>query len=257
MQKNKANSFNQMDPNEPLRLSKYLAQKGYCSRREADVWIEKGWVSVDGEVVKQLGTKILPTQFVEIAEEALKDQKQKVTIVLNKPVGYVSSTPEHDYKHALSLITKRNQDLSFISDVNVTADCFKNLAPCGRLDIDSKGLMLFTQDGRLAKKIIGENSRIEKEYIVKVKGNLSEEDLQLLNHGLELDGKKLKPAKVEWINESQLRFVLKEGKKRQIRRMLEAVNMQIIALKRVRIGKLTLGKLKEGQWRFLESNEEI
>ena len=133
----------------------------------------------------------------------------------------------------------------------------KNLAVVGRLDIDSQGLLIFTQDGRLAKKLIGENSDIEKEYIVRVEGFLSKEQLGLLNFGLELDGEKLKPAKVEWINEDQLRFILKQGKKRQIRRMCELVGLRITGLKRVRVGKLMLGKLPEGRWRFLDSEEEI
>lgn len=125
------------------------------------------------------------------------------------------------------------------------------------MDIDSQGLLLFTQDGRIAKKIIGEDSNIEKEYLVRVEGKLPADKLKLLNHGLSLDGKALKPAKVEWLNEDQLRFVLKEGKKRQIRRMCELVGLKVTGLKRVRVGNLKLGKLPEGQWRFVEEEESI
>ena len=131
------------------------------------------------------------------------------------------------------------------------------MAVAGRLDIDSQGLLLFTQDGRIAKKIIGDNGKIEKEYIVRVEGLLPDNKLRLLRHGLELDGKPLKPAKVEWINEDQLRFVLTEGKKRQIRRMCEMVGLRITGLKRVRIGKIKLGHLPEGKWRFLEAGESV
>ena len=127
----------------------------------------------------------------------------------------------------------------------------------GRLDIDSQGLLLFTQDGRLAKKLIGENSEIEKEYLVRFNGNLSEAKLKKLRSGLELDGKLLKEASVESINADQLRFVLKEGKKRQIRRMMELVDLQVTGLKRVRIGNLRLSKLPEGKWRFVEPQEDI
>jgi 23S rRNA pseudouridine2604 synthase len=129
------------------------------------------------------------------------------------------------------------------------------VAPAGRLDIDSQGLIVYTQDGVLAKALIGENSPLEKEYLVRVEGRLSKEGLEKLNFGLELDGKPLKRAKVDWLNEDQLRFILKEGKKRQIRRMCEAVGLHVVGLKRVRIGQLMLGNLKEGQWRYLQPHE--
>jgi 23S rRNA pseudouridine2604 synthase len=136
-------------------------------------------------------------------------------------------------------------------------ESLKGLAVAGRLDIDSQGLLLFTQDGRLAKKIIGAESRAEKEYIVRVMGALPEAGLRLLRHGLELDGKPLKPAQVEWLNDDQLRFILREGRKRQIRRMCDLVGLKVVGLKRVRIGNLRLGNLPEGKWRFLESGETV
>jgi len=133
--------------------------------------------------------------------------------------------------------------------------------PAGRLDIDSVGLLVLTQDGRIARQLIGEGSPIEKEYLVRVKysrpGRLPDSDLKLLNHGLSLDGKKLLPAKVRWQNDDQLRFVLREGKKRQIRRMCEAVGLKVLGLKRVRIGKVTLGDLPPGQWRYLDAEESF
>ena len=131
----------------------------------------------------------------------------------------------------------------------------KKLAPAGRLDIDSQGLLVLTQDGRIAKQMVGENSRIEKEYLVRVEGALSPAKLALLNHGLSLDGQALKPAQVNWLNRDQLRFILNEGKKRQIRRMCELVGLKVTGLKRVRIGKVKLGNLPEGQWRYLEEGE--
>jgi 23S rRNA pseudouridine2604 synthase len=133
----------------------------------------------------------------------------------------------------------------------------KNLAPAGRLDIDSTGLLVLTQDGRVARQLIGENSAIEKEYLVRVEGKLDEKGLKLLNHGLSLDGKALKPARVSWQNEDQLRFILKEGKKRQIRRMCELVGLRVTGLKRVRIGKVMLGDLPPGQWRYLRRDEKF
>jgi 23S rRNA pseudouridine2604 synthase len=131
------------------------------------------------------------------------------------------------------------------------------LAPAGRLDIDSTGLLVLTQDGRIAKQLIGEDSPVEKEYMVRVQGTLVGNGLNLLNHGLSLDGKKLKPAKVSWLNDDQLRFTLNEGKKRQIRRMCELVGLKVTALKRVRIGKVKLGDLPVGQWRYLGEDEKF
>lgn len=247
---------------ELVRLSKLMSEKGLCSRREADAYIEKGLVRVNGEIIKELGTKVSPDVRITLEAEALKQQKRLVTVMINKPVGYVSAQPEKGsgYEPAIRLVTDRNQ---FGNQKKILQHGdLKGLAVVGRLDIDSQGLLLFTQDGRLAKKIIGENSEIEKEYIVRVryKGpepRLPADKLKLLNFGLELDGERLKRAHVEWINDDQLRFILKQGKKRQIRRMCELVDLEVKGLKRVRIGNLTLGKLPEGQWRFIEEDEKI
>lgn len=232
-----------------------MAQRGICSRREADAFIEQGLVIVDGEVISQLGTKVLPNVEIKLARQASQQQDKLVTIILHKPIGYVSAQPEDNYQPAIKLITRENQFGE--SRLRLRPEHMKGLAAAGRLDIDSQGLLLFTQDGRIAKKIIGDNGKIEKEYIVRVEGLLPDNRLQLLRHGLELEGKPLKPAKVEWINEDQLRFVLTEGKKRQIRRMCEMVGLRITGLKRVRIGKIKLGHLPEGKWRFLEVGESV
>ncbi|MDQ3010137.1 MAG: rRNA pseudouridine synthase [Acidobacteriota bacterium] len=246
-------------PDELIRLSKLMAQQGICSRREADAFIEQGLVTVDGAVINQLGTKVSPTARITLAPQARKQQSNLVTIILHKPIGYVSAQPEDNYQPAIKLITRANQFGE--SRLRLQPAHMKGLAVAGRLDIDSQGLLLFTQDGRIAKKLIGENSKVEKEYIVRVEGPLTGKPpdnwLQLMRHGLELDGKPLKPARVEWINDDQLRFVLTEGKKRQIRRMCEMVGLRIAGLKRVRIGKIRLGNLPEGKWRFLEPDESV
>lgn len=244
-----------MSGDEKVRLSKLMAERGICSRREADEYIAKGLVMVDGIVIDQLGTKVDPQVKITLEAQALKQQKSLATIILNKPIGYVSSQPEPQYTPAIRLITPANQFGT--SKQKLSPEHMKGLAVAGRLDIDSQGLLLFTQDGRIAKKVIGEDSKIEKEYIVRVEGKLPPDQLKLLNHGLSLDGKALKPAKVEWINEDQLRFILKEGKKRQIRRMCEMVGLKVTGLKRVRLGNIRLGKLPEGQWRFLEEDESL
>ncbi|WP_249115689.1 pseudouridine synthase [Azoarcus sp. L1K30] len=241
---------------EGLRLSKVMADRGICSRREADELIERGWVFVDGKRVSALGTRIDPDARIALAPEAKQEQAQRVTILLHKPVGYVSGQPEPGYQPAMALI---GSDTQYDRDTaqRFHPSLFKGLAPAGRLDIDSTGLLVFTQDGRIARQLIGENSTVEKEYIVRVEGKLAENGLALLNHGLWLDDRPLREAKVEWINEDQLRFVLREGRKRQIRRMCELVGLSVVGLKRVRIGKVALRDLPLGQWRYLADDESF
>ncbi len=240
---------------EPLRLSKLMAQRGLCSRREADVYIEQGLVKVDGAVVSQLGTKVAPDVRIELAARAVQQQRQLVTILLNKPIGIVSAQPESGYTPAITLLTPANQ---FGAGPILKPEHLRGLAVAGRLDIDSQGLLLFTQDGRLAKLVIGAEGKLEKEYIVRVGGGyLDEARLKLLRHGLVLDDKPLKPARIDVLNNEQLRFVLTEGRKRQIRRMCELVGLRVLGLKRVRIGNIRLGNLPEGQWRFLAEWESL
>tara|TARA_X000000368_G_C23037762_1_gene715374 strand:- start:1002 stop:1733 length:732 start_codon:yes stop_codon:yes gene_type:complete len=242
---------------EQIRVSKILSELGFCSRREADQYIEQGLVLLDGKVVDQLGTKAFRNQKVELLKKAIKKQSRKETIILNKPVGYISHLDDRkEFKPASSLINCENyhndsskQNSSFNKD---------GLAPAGRLDIDSSGMLILTKDGRIAKKIIGEKSlSIEKEYLVRVEGNLTDKGLKLLNHGLILDGYQLKPAKVIWQNNDQLNFVLIEGRNRQIRKMCELVGLKVIGLKRVRIGNILLNDLPEGKWRFLSDKESF
>ncbi|HNW64300.1 MAG TPA: pseudouridine synthase [Piscinibacter sp.] len=248
-------------PDGSLRLSKRMSELGLASRREADEWIAKGWVRVDGEVVAELGARVLPTQQVTIDKRARTQQAQRVTVLLNKPVGYVSGQAEDGYEPAYVLVTPQNRWADDPTDFAFQREHIRHLAPAGRLDIDSVGLLVLTQDGRIAKQLIGEHSMVEKEYLVRVAPlegeRLSAEGLRLLNHGLELDGEALEPARVEWVNDDQLRFVLVEGKRRQIRRMCEAVGLKVTGLKRVRIGRVMLGDLPAGQWRYLGADESF
>ena len=241
---------------EGVRLSKVMAERGLCSRREADEIIERGWVFVDGRRVSELGTRIDPAAEITLAPQARKRQAEQVTILLHKPVGYVSGQPEPGYAPAVSLIGSDNQfDRALAPPFHPSQ--LKGLAPAGRLDIDSTGLLVLTQDGRVARQLIGEDSKVEKEYLVRVEGQLDDAGLALLRHGLTLDGRRLRPAQVEWINDDQLRFVLREGRKRQIRRMCELVGLKVVGLKRVRIGRVRLGDLPLGQWRFLREDERF
>jgi 23S rRNA pseudouridine2604 synthase len=242
---------------EALRLSKLMSERGLCSRREADEWIANGWVHVDGEVVDRLGTRVLPTARIEVDPLATRQQGESVTILLHKPVGYVSGQPEEEHKPAVTLIRGGNRWQEDGAPLEFRPAHLRGLAPAGRLDIDSTGLLVFTQDGRIARILIGEDSTVEKEYLVRVEGTLTPQALRLLNHGLALDGAKLKPAKVSWQNEDQLRFVLREGKKRQIRRMCELVGLTVTGLKRIRIGSVSLGKLPLGKWRYLRRDERF
>jgi len=242
---------------EKIRLSKRMSELGLCSRREADGYIERGWVRVDGEVVSQLGSKVFAHQRVSLERAAAAEQQSRVTILLNKPIGYVSGQAEDGHQPAVAIIGAASQFAGDSSGQRFHPSNLRGLAPAGRLDIDSQGLLVLTQDGRIAKQLIGDESEVDKEYLVRVNGKLVGNGLALLNHGLTLDGVKLRPAKVSWQNDDQLRFVLREGRKRQIRRMCELVGLKVTGLKRVRIGKVRLGDLPLGQWRYLRAGESF
>jgi 23S rRNA pseudouridine2604 synthase len=242
---------------EKVRVSKLMSEQGICSRREADSYIERGWVLVDGVPVTELGTRIFPSQKITLAKAAQSRQDASVTILLNKPIGYVSAQAEKGYKPAITLVTAASRFGGDRAPVHFSPAHLKGLAPAGRLDIDSTGLLVLTQDGRIAKQLIGEDAGMDKEYLVRVQGRLAADGLALLNFGLSLDGAPLKRADVRWQNRDQLQFVLREGKKRQIRRMCEMVGLQVTGLRRVRIGNVRLADLPVGQWRYLRSDEKF
>jgi 23S rRNA pseudouridine2604 synthase len=277
-----------------VRLNKRMAELGMASRREADDWIAKGWVKVDGKVA-EMGMQVLPGVRIEIDKQAQGQQANQVTILLNKPIGIVSGQAEDGHEPAITLIQPQNRWAEDNARFFFHGSQLKSLVPAGRLDIDSTGLLVLTQDGRVARQLIGEDSVMEKEYLVRVVytgvansaaanspaatygGKVQQlsriddddpvssdvqsvfppEKLRLLRHGLRLDDQSLKPAKVEWQNPEQLRFVLTEGKKRQIRRMCELVGLRVVGLKRVRVGKVMLGNLPVGQWRYLQPHEKF
>lgn len=235
---------------EKIRLSKLMAERGLCSRREADRFIVQGRVSVDGEVISILGTRIDPRQTITLDQRVQSSQAALRTVLLNKPPGFVSGLPEKGYRSAVLLIEPENA-----YPKNATAPSRRGLAPAGRLDIDSSGLMVYTQDGRIARKLVGEDSPIEKEYRVRVAGRINHRALALLEQGLTLDGRALKPAAVEHISEEYLNIILTEGRKRQIRRMCALVDLQVRSLVRIRIGRVALGNLPRGKWRYLRPDE--
>ncbi len=283
--------------NGTLRLNKRMAELGLASRRQADDWIAKGWVKVNGRVAA-MGMQITPDASIEIAPQAKRQQAQQVTILLNKPIGIVSGQAEDGHVPAFTLVQSQNRWSQDNARFFFHISQLKSLVPAGRLDIDSTGLLVLTQDGRIARRLIAEDANIEKEYLVRVvyTGNINTaavteasatyaasplppaqlsriddddpvtadvqsifpaEKLALLRHGLSLDGQSLLPARVEWQNPEQLNIVLIEGKKRQIRRMCELVGLKVTGLKRVRIGRVMLGHLPVGQWRYLAAHEQF
>jgi 23S rRNA pseudouridine2604 synthase len=280
--------------NGTLRLNKRMAELGLASRRESDDWIAKGWVKVNG-VVATMGMQVLPNVRIEIDRQAQGMQAKQVTVLINKPLGLVSGQAEDGHEPAITLVQPDNRWTEDNARYFFHPSQLKSLVPAGRLDIDSTGLLVLTQDGRVARQLIGEDAQVEKEYLVRVMytgvsnaaaaisaaathaaaprqlSRIDDDDaieqdvaslfpaekLALLRHGLKLDGQTLKPAKVDWQNPQQLRFVLTQGKKRQIRRMCELVGLKVTGLKRVRVGRVMLGNLPLGQWRYLQPHEQF
>lgn len=239
---------------EPQRLNKWMAQEGICSRREADDLIARGQVWVDGERVEDAGRKIMPGQTVSLAAGGQASLSQKVTVILNKPEGVVSGQPEPGQVPAVRLI----RPVSLYKGAKTTGPMpglHSQLAPVGRLDQDSHGLLILSEDGVLARAVIGQETDLEKEYHVRVQGEITAKKLSLLCEGLHLDGRALRPAMVTQLNDQTLKFVLVEGRNRQIRRMCELVELGVVDLLRVRIGTIQLGDLPEGQWRTLTPDE--
>ncbi len=283
--------------NGTMRLNKRMAELGLASRREADEWIGKGWVKVNGQVA-EMGMQVAPDVRIEIDRLAKGQQANQVTVLINKPLGLVSGQAEDGHEPAITLVQPQNRWAEDNARFFFHGSQLKSLVPAGRLDIDSTSLLGLTQDGRVARQLIGEDSVMEKEYLVRViytgvlntaaatsaaatyaarpappnqLSRIDDDDpvstdvqsvfpldkLKLLRHGLSLDGQALKHAKVEWQNPEQLRFVLTEGKKRQIRRMCEQVGLKVVGLKRVRVGNVMLGNLPLGQWRYLAPHERF
>ena len=235
---------------EPQRVNRWLAQSGVCSRREAEGLIGEGLVYIDGERVEDAGRKIFPGQTLTLTDKA-EGRLEGFTAVLHKPTGVVSGQPEPGYTPAVRLLTRGR----LVGESVTIPDVQMSLPPLGRLDLDSHGLLILSNDGVLAKAVIGPASELDKEYVVRVAGRIDEPTLDLLRHGLELDGRQLKPARVEVIEGQVLRFVLSEGRNRQIRRMCERVGLRVMDLLRVRIGPLELGDLPEGRWRVMTAVE--
>lgn len=220
-----------------MRLNKYIAYLNIASRREADKLIKDGKVKVNGEIIINPAIQVGENDKIICDIENYKNEK--IYIKLNKPVGYVVSNNKKEGKPIYKLLDEK----------------LKKLYPVGRLDKDSKGLILFTNDGVFSRKIIGEESECKKEYYVKLEGNISDGALKKLEFGISLDGKKLKPAIVKRVSKNSFNIILKEGRNRQIRRMCEKVGFEVILLKRLRISNIYLNDLQEGKFEYLTKDE--
>ena len=245
-----------------LRLSKRMSELGIASRREADEWIARGWVRVDGRVVAELGSRVLPSQHITIDARARNAQAQLVTVLLNKPVGYVSGQAEDGYQPARVLVTPRSPVAR--GPLGHPLHAAAPEEPRSRRPARHRFGRPAGADAGRPRRAPADRRRQRRSRRNTWSGSrrrsgqaLPAESLALLRHGLELDGEALLPAQVEWLNDDQLRFVLQEGKKRQIRRMCEAVGLQVLGLKRVRIGAVALGALPAGQWRYLRLDESF
>jgi 23S rRNA pseudouridine2604 synthase len=239
------------DEPEPQRINRWLAQSGVCSRREAEALIAQGRVSIDGETVADPGRKITAGQTLVLDDAAQTALSAALSVVIHKPVGVVSSQPEDGQIPAVRLLTRD----ALWGGSAIIPGRDSRLAPIGRLDMDSRGLLILSEDGVLAKAVIGPASGLEKEYLVRVAGQVSDRKLDRLRLGLKLDGRTLRSAQVSVVEGQALRFVLTEGRNRQIRRMCDLVDLKVVDLLRVRIGAVRLGDLPEGRWRLLTGEE--
>jgi|TARA_B100000315_G_scaffold98904_2_gene90949 23S rRNA pseudouridine2605 synthase/23S rRNA pseudouridine2604 synthase len=223
-----------------VRLQKFLSSAGVCSRRQGEEYIKKGYVKVNGEVVIELGTKVDPTRDrIEIDRELIKEAQNRVYIVLNKPEGYVTSCKQPEDKIVLDLI-----------------DIPERIFPVGRLDKASTGLLILTNDGLLHHRISHPSHDHEKEYEVVLAKPIPNGALKKMEKGLPMMSTKTRSAKIEKISPTRFRIVLREGKNKQIRRMVRKVGNQVIRLKRIRISNIRLATLAEGQWRYLTEKEK-
>jgi 23S rRNA pseudouridine2604 synthase len=237
----------------PERLSKRVAALVGCSRSEAEQYIEGGWVSVDGETIELPQFKV-SNERVEIDPAARLQASEPATLLLHKPAGYASLEGD---RPALALVTPATHWLEDPSGMRVLKRHFHRLTPLLPLDTDASGLLVLTQDGRVWRRLTEDADAIEQEFVVEVAGTIATDGMQRLCHGLRHQGRPLPPCKVSWQNETRLRFAIKAVRPGQLRSMCADVGLQVIAIRRLRIGKVPLGKLPLGEWRYLPSGERF
>lgn len=230
----------------PMRLQKFLARAGIASRRGSENLMSAGRVRVNGEVVTELGSKVDPlVDRVTVDEIPVAYPQDAVTLMLNKPAGYITTMSDPQGRPCVASL--------------VPLDIHPGLFPVGRLDFDTRGLLLFSTDGELGHQLMHPSHHVDKTYIAQVEGLFTLSQGEKLQHGIMLEDGMTAPAKVEILNasmqESELQITIHEGRKRQVRRMCEAVGHPVTSLKRVAIATVKLGSLSEGSWRYLDSEE--
>ncbi|RMQ40064.1 S4 domain-containing protein [Pseudomonas cichorii] len=234
---------------DPIRLSKRLIELVGCSRREAELYIEGGWVTVDGEVVEEPQFKI-DSQKVELSPDAKAETPEAVTIILHKP-ALIS------VESALQLITPDSLSQEHSFGKRPLKGHFLRLEAISTLQANASGLMVFSQDWKILRKLTDDRSKIEQEYIVEISGEMVPHGLNRLNHGLSYKGKELPAVKASWQNENRLRFAMKNPQPGIIAQLCEAVGLKVVAIRRLRIGGVSMGKLPEGQWRYMTAKEKF
>ncbi len=236
---------------DPVRLAKRLAELVPCSRREAELYIAGGWVLVDGQVVEE-PQFMVSQQKVELHPDATLVPVEPVTILFHQP-----SDADMNAVSVPQLICADTRAADDRSGIHLLKQHFIRLTQGTPLEIHASGLTVFTQDFRVTRKLTDDAATIEQEYVVEVAGELIADGLKLLNHGLSYNGKALPPIKVSWQNETRLRFALKGVKPGQIAHMCKVVGLQVLSMKRLRIGRVSMGKLPLGQWRYLLPYEKF
>jgi len=236
---------------DPIRLSKRVAELFGCSRSEAEQYIEGGWVTVDGAVIEEPGFRVAQ-QAIALLPGASPTPPEPATFLLHKPAGIDARTTE-----PAQLLLPEQRAAADRSGIRLLKRHLANLTLTDPLDTEASGLLVFTQDWRMKRKLIDDAARIEHEFIVDVSGQLVPDGLALLNHGLTWNGKPLPPIKVSWQNEHRLRFALKSPPRGLIVHMCEKVGLQVVAMKRLRIGRVPLSGLEAGQWRFQSEHERF
>lgn len=235
---------------DPVRLSKRLAELLPCSRREAELYIEGGWVSVDGQTVEEPQLKVQPGQDVVLLPGARAESQPPLTLILHKPAGV-------SVEQAQALLGAATRSADDASGQRLLKRHLQRLSTPLALESSASGLLVMTQNWGVIRKLTDDFSKIEQEYIVEVDGSLSEEQLKRLQFGLSYRGRPLTPCKVSWQSETRLRFALKAPQPGQLQHMCQAVGLQVQGIRRIRIGRLAMAKLPAGQWRYLGAHERF
>lgn len=239
-----------------IRLAKRVAEMIPCSRSEAEQYIAGGWVSVDGKVVEEAGARVADEQDVVLHPDATLVELAPVTLLLHKPAGYNAGV-DSDGQPALACLTPETLQVAEHGKQRFLKRHLANLTLTSPLETRASGLVVFTQDFRVARKLVDEGARVEQELIVEVSGTIREGGLAMLNHGLTFNGKEIAPMKVSWQNETRLRFALKGVKPGQIAHMCRMVGLGVVSMKRIRIGRIAMASLPAGQWRYLHEYERF